>query len=52
MSATLTVAMPAARVFVELADPTPHAAIDGIGWVSEAADRAPLTEVSRYPGWT
>ncbi|MFI6562210.1 polyketide cyclase [Streptomyces sp. NPDC050534] len=47
VSATLTVAVPAARVFAVLADPTTHAAIDGTGWVSEAADRAPLTQVGQ-----
>src|SRR5438067_10499243 len=47
VSATLTVAVPAARVFAVLADPTTHAAIDGTGWISEAADRAPLTEVGQ-----
>ncbi|MFE4057878.1 SRPBCC family protein [Streptomyces sp. NPDC059096] len=47
VSATLTVAAPAATVFAVLADPTAHAAIDGTGWVREAADRAPLTEVGQ-----
>ena len=47
VSATLTVAGPAARVFAVLADPTTHSAIDGTGWVQEAADRAPLTEVGQ-----
>jgi hypothetical protein len=47
VSATLTVAMPAARVFAVLADPATHAAIDGTGWVQEAVDRAPLTEVGQ-----
>ena len=47
VSATLTVAVPAARVFAVLADPTIHAAIDGTGWVQEAVDRAPLTEVGQ-----
>lgn len=42
VSATLTIAVPAARVFAVLADPTTHAAIDGTGWVQEAVDRAPL----------
>ena len=31
VSATLTVAAPAARVFAVLADPTTHSAIDGTG---------------------
>ncbi|WP_030371248.1 SRPBCC family protein [Streptomyces rimosus] len=43
VSATLTVAAPAASVFAVLADPATHAAIDGTGWVQEAVDRAPLT---------
>jgi uncharacterized protein YndB with AHSA1/START domain len=44
VSATLTVAVPAARVFAVLADPTTHSSIDGTGRVQECADRAPLTE--------
>ncbi len=47
VSATLTVAVPAARVFAVLADPAAHAAIDGTGWVQESVDRAPLTEVGQ-----
>jgi hypothetical protein len=47
VTATLTVGVPAARVFAVLADPTSHSAIDGTGWVQEAADRAPLTEVGQ-----
>jgi hypothetical protein len=47
VSATLTVAVPAARVFAVLADPTTHPAIDGTGWVQESVDRAPLTEVGQ-----
>jgi hypothetical protein len=47
VTATLTVAVPAARVFAVLADPTTHSAIDGTGWVQEPADRAPLTEVGQ-----
>ena len=47
VSATLTVAVPAAQVFAVLADPTAHSAIDGTGWVQEPADRAPLTEVGQ-----
>jgi hypothetical protein len=47
VSATLTVALPAARVFAVLADPTTHSAIDGTGWVRESVDRAPLTEVGQ-----
>ena len=51
-SATLTVAVPAPRVFAVLADPTTHSAIDGTGWVQESVDRAPLTEVGGFSGWT
>jgi hypothetical protein len=47
VSATLTVAVSAARVFAVLADPTTHAAIDGTGWVREPVDRAPLSEVGQ-----
>src|SRR6266446_6079758 len=47
VSAALTVAAPATRVFAVLADPATHAAIDGTGWVQEAADRAPLTEAGQ-----
>ena len=47
VSATLTVAVPAAMVFAVLADPTTHASIDGTGWVQEAVDRAPLTEAGQ-----
>lgn len=47
MTATLTVAAPAARVFAVLADPAAHAVIDGTGWVQEALDRAPLTEAGQ-----
>ena len=43
LSASLTVAAPAERVFAVLADPTTHPAIDGTGWVREAVDPAPLT---------
>jgi hypothetical protein len=50
VSATLTVAVPAASVFAVLADPTSHAAIDGTGWVQEPLDRAPLTEVGQIFG--
>jgi uncharacterized protein YndB with AHSA1/START domain len=39
VSATLTVAVPAARVFAVLADPTSHAAIDGTGWVRSPSTR-------------
>lgn len=47
VSATRTVAVPAATVFAVLADPTTHAAIDGTGWVQESVDRAPLSEVGQ-----
>jgi hypothetical protein len=47
VSATTTVAVPAARVFAVLADPTSHSAIDGTGWIQEPVDRAPLTEVGQ-----
>jgi len=47
VTATLIVATPAARVFAVLVDPTTHSAIDGTGWVQDAADRAPLTEVGQ-----
>ena len=47
VSATLAVAVPAARVFAVLADPATHSAIDGTGWVQEAVNRAPLTEVGQ-----
>jgi uncharacterized protein YndB with AHSA1/START domain len=47
VTATLTIALPVARVFAVLADPTTHAAIDGTGWVQESVDRAPLTEVGQ-----
>ncbi|MFC4857926.1 polyketide cyclase [Actinophytocola glycyrrhizae] len=47
VSATLTVAATAARLFEVLADPTTHAAIDGTGWVQESPDRVPLTEAGQ-----
>lgn len=47
LSATLTLTASATRVFAVLADPTTHAAIDGTGWVQEAPDRTPLTEVGQ-----
>ena len=47
VNATVTVTVPAPRVFAVLADPTTHSAIDGTGWVQQAADRAPLTEVGQ-----
>jgi hypothetical protein len=47
VSATLTIAVPAARAFAVLADPTTHCAIDGTGRVQECLDRSPLTEVGQ-----
>jgi hypothetical protein len=47
VSATLTVPAPTERVFAVLADPTTHVSIDGTGWVQEALDQAPLTEVGK-----
>jgi hypothetical protein len=54
VSATVTVAVPAARVFAVLADPTRHSSIDGrdqvtdgTGRIQETVDRAPLTEVGQ-----
>ncbi|SEP43386.1 polyketide cyclase [Amycolatopsis saalfeldensis] len=47
LSATLTFAVPAERVFAVLADPAAHVAIDGTGWLREPVDRAPLTEVGQ-----
>ncbi|MFE2734199.1 hypothetical protein [Streptomyces sp. NPDC059349] len=41
VSATLTLAAPAERVFAVLADPTAHAAIDGTGWVQRDLARNP-----------
>ncbi|WP_290062020.1 polyketide cyclase [Amycolatopsis solani] len=45
--ATLTLTVPAERVFAVLADPVAHAAIDGTGWVREPVDPAPLTGVGQ-----
>ncbi|MFG1795522.1 polyketide cyclase [Nocardia sp. NPDC049149] len=47
VSVALIVAVPAARVFAVLADPTTHSAIDGTGWVQDAVDQEPLTEVGQ-----
>ena len=43
VSATLTVAVPAARVFAVLADPSRHAAVDGTGRVRDSVDGQRLT---------
>lgn len=37
-------------IFAVLADPTKHAAIDGTGWVREAADGKPLSEPGQVFG--
>jgi hypothetical protein len=50
LSATLTFAVPAERVFAVLADPAAHVAIDGTGWLREPLERAPLTEVGQLFG--
>ncbi|TCP45056.1 polyketide cyclase/dehydrase/lipid transport protein [Tamaricihabitans halophyticus] len=47
VSVTRTIAASVTRVFAVLADPTTHARIDGTGWVQEAVDQAPLTEVGQ-----
>ncbi|WNO75180.1 MULTISPECIES: SRPBCC family protein [unclassified Streptomyces] len=47
VSATLTVAVPPARVYAVLADPTTHASIDGTGWVQAAVDPVSLTDVGQ-----
>ena len=47
VSATVTITVPATRVFAVLADPATHAAIDGTGWVQAAADKTSLTEVGQ-----
>ena len=47
VSATLTITVPAARLFAVLADPATHAAIDGTGWVRAAADKTSLAEVGQ-----
>jgi hypothetical protein len=56
VSATLMIAVPAARVFAVLADPAAHAAIDGTGWVQASVDRAPLgpseTQVTLTYDWS
>jgi hypothetical protein len=50
VSVTLTVAVPAARVFAVLADLRTHSAIDGTGWGQESVGQAPLTEVGQIFG--
>lgn len=47
VNATLTIPVPAARVFAVLADPSTYAAIDGTGWVQAAAENALLAEVGQ-----
>jgi hypothetical protein len=47
VSATLTIGVPAERVFAVLADPAAHTAIDGTGWVQKAVDQAPLTQAGQ-----
>ncbi len=43
VSATTVINAPAEAIFVVLADPAKHAAIDGTGWVRESLDSKPLT---------
>ncbi|GAC67466.1 hypothetical protein [Gordonia soli] len=45
--AHLTIHAPVEQVFATLADPTTHGSIDGTGWVQEAVDTAPLSEVGQ-----
>jgi uncharacterized protein YndB with AHSA1/START domain len=47
LTATLTVAVSAERVFAVLADPTTHSSIDGTGWIQECVDPRPLTRVGQ-----
>ena len=44
---TSTVDAPARAVFAVLADPATHKDIDGTGWLREALDGEPLTEVGQ-----
>ncbi len=44
LTATTTIEAAPDAVFLVLADPAAHAAIDGTGWVRDAQDEAPLTE--------
>ena len=47
LSATTIINAPAEDIFVVLADPGQHAAIDGTGWVCEPVDGKPLTEAGQ-----
>ncbi|MEJ2886259.1 SRPBCC family protein [Actinomycetospora aeridis] len=50
VSATRRIEAPRESVFAVLADPASHAAIDGTGWVREALDAQPITEVGQIFG--
>jgi len=47
LSATTIINASAEVIFVVLADPAKHAAIDGTGWVREPLDSKPLTAVGQ-----
>jgi hypothetical protein len=47
LSATTIIHASAEVIFVVLADPAKHAAIDGTGWVCEPLDSKPLTAVGQ-----
>jgi len=47
MISTTTIQAPADVVFVVLADPSTHAAIDGTGWVRESLDGERLTQTGQ-----
>jgi hypothetical protein len=47
LSATTIIHASAEVIFVVLADPVKHAAIDGTGWVREPLDSKPLTAVGQ-----
>jgi hypothetical protein len=47
LSATTIISSPAEDIFVVLADPAQHGAIDGTGWVREPLDSKPLTEAGQ-----
>ena len=47
LSATTIINASAEVIFVVLADPAKHAAIDGTGWVCEPLDSEPLTAVGQ-----